>query len=111
MRTTPWLRVAVAALIAAVAVIAIPPAAQAAPSVADGLDVYVGTLERSQWDTVRSLGVAADELGLPPVPGKKVPVEVILSRRQAERLTAAGIPLSVKPKTAAMRSRMAASPT
>ncbi|MEU8609223.1 M14 family zinc carboxypeptidase [Actinoplanes sp. NPDC048791] len=95
----------------AAAVTAIPAQAGAAPSTEDNLDVYTGTLDNRQWDTLRTAGLAADELGRAPVPGRKAPVEVILGRAQADRLVKAGVPLARKPETASTRSRKAAGPT
>jgi hypothetical protein len=112
MRRTQWTAATSAVvLIIAAAVTAASPAARAAPSTSDRLDVYVGTLDHQQWDTLRTSGVDAGELGRPPVAGKKTPVEVILGRGEAARLVSAGVPLSAKPRSAAMRARTAAAPT
>ncbi|MFI7544755.1 M14 family zinc carboxypeptidase [Actinoplanes sp. NPDC049599] len=104
------LRTVVAVVVGTATIVVLPQVSRAAPGGGDRLEVYAGTLDSSQWAELRTAGLAADELGRRPVPGQRAPIEVILGRRQADRLIAAGVPLAVKPRTAAMRARAAAAP-
>jgi len=109
MRPARWAIACVLALITAVASVA-PPAAAAAEA-DDTLEVYTGTLDGAQFERLRAAGIDADEITRTPVAGERVAVETILGARQAQRLIAAGVPLTAKRTTAAMRARAAAAPT
>jgi hypothetical protein len=87
---------------------AAPPAAATG---ADTLGVYVGSLTPAQLAQLRAIGIDHDEAAITPAAGGAVTVETILSTRQAQRLTAAGVPLRLKPTPSAARSRAAAAPT
>jgi hypothetical protein len=98
-------------LLAAACITGLPPAAAVAAASPGGLDVYTATLDTAQWQTLRTAGVDAGELGRPPGPGRTATVRTILGRDQAQRLIAAGVPLTVAPSTTRMRARAAAAPT
>ncbi|MEV8506164.1 M14 family zinc carboxypeptidase [Actinoplanes sp. NPDC051475] len=94
---------------AAAALPGIAPAA-AAPS-GDTLGVYVGTLDAAQLERLRSVGIDHDESAVTAATNGKIAVETILGRRQADRLVAAGVPLTPKRATARMRAEAAQAPT
>jgi len=112
MRPARWATACALTLITAVSSVALPPAGAAVAAAADDtLGVYTGTLDAAQFERLRAAGIDADEVTRPPAAGDKVVVESILGRRQAERLIAAGVPLTPKQTTATMRARAAAAPT
>jgi hypothetical protein len=87
-------------------------AATAAPGPADEtLGVYVGTLDGGQLEKLQAAGIDSHESVLGAPAGGKVAVETVLGTRQAERLIAAGVPLTAKQATSAMRRSAAAAPT
>ena len=94
---------------AAAALSGIAPAA-AAPA-EDDLAVYVGTLDAAQLERLRAVGIDHDESAVTAAADGKVSVQPILGRRQAAALVAAGVPLTEKRTTTAMRKRAAAAPT
>jgi hypothetical protein len=78
----------------------------------DALEVYVGSLTPDQLELLSAVGVDRHELDTATPAGTgAVAVEAILSHRQADRLTAQGVPLTVKKTTPALRARAAAEPT
>jgi hypothetical protein len=80
MRRLQWTAIAAGLLITATAAVtAIPVEAGPAPSSDDRLDVYVGALDNRQWDMLRTAGLAADELGRAPIPGRKATVNAVLA--------------------------------
>jgi hypothetical protein len=99
------------ALFTTLATVASAPADAAAPATGDTLAVYVGTLDAAQLDRLRTAGVDTEEIARNPGADARAVVETILSRPQAERLIAAGVPLTAKRTTATMRARVAAAPT
>jgi hypothetical protein len=105
-----WSVFAVALVLTAAPIVATAPTARAAPVGDGGFDVYVGTLDRAQSRRLDTGGVDVDEISRRSVAGGKVAVEVILGRKQAARLTAAGVPLRVKPLTTRMRTLQAQAP-
>ncbi|MCA2214823.1 M14 family metallopeptidase [Jidongwangia harbinensis] len=110
MRTRRWVTAGAAALLGVTSAIITGPSATAAPP-DDSMKVYVGTLDGAQLDKLRHAGVDNHESVMAKPSGGKVPVEAVLTGRQAERLIAAGVPLTAKRPNAAMRSRAAAGPT
>jgi hypothetical protein len=101
------------ALVSALALSTPGYARQPSAAVADSdtLEVYVGTLDPLQLETLRAVGVDHDEAGLATAADGSVTVETILGRRQAEKLVAAGVPLRVKTTSSLARKRTAAAPT
>ncbi|MGW4947058.1 M14 family zinc carboxypeptidase [Actinoplanes sp. NPDC004185] len=95
--------------VAAAALSGIAPAA-AVPR-EDDLAVYVGTLDAAQLERLRAVGIDHDESAVTAAADGKVTVQPILGRRQAEALIKAGVPLSEKRATRAMRQQAAAAPT
>jgi hypothetical protein len=95
--------------VAAAALSGITPAAAAPPE--DSLAVYVGTLDATQLQRLRAVGIDHDESAVTAAADGKVAVETILGRRQADGLVAAGVPLTPKRTTTAMRKQAAAAPT
>jgi hypothetical protein len=86
-----------------------PPSTPAGGS--DSLQVYVGTLDAAQLERLRAVGIDHDEADLAPAEDGTVTVQAILSTRQAERLTAAGVPLTAKKPASAARRSAAVAPT
>jgi hypothetical protein len=113
MRPARWATACALALFTTLATVASAPAGAAvpAPATGDALGVYVGTLDAAQLDRLRAAGLDTDEIARNPGPGATAVVETILSRQQAERLIAAGVPLTAKRTTATMRARTSAAPT
>ncbi|PRY27688.1 M14 family metallopeptidase [Pseudosporangium ferrugineum] len=111
MKPARWATACVLSLATATAAVlpGIAPAA-AAPS-DDTLAVYVGTLDAAQLQRLRAVGLDHDESAATAAANGKIAVETILGRRQADRLIAAGVPLSPKRSTARMRAEAAAAPT
>jgi hypothetical protein len=95
--------------VAAAALSGIAPAA--AVPLEDDLAVYVGTLDAAQLEKLRAVGIDHDESAVTAVAEGKVAVQPILGRRQAEALVKAGLPLTEKRITTALRSQAAAAPT
>jgi Zinc carboxypeptidase/Immune inhibitor A peptidase M6 len=109
MKPARWATACALALIAAAAAAA---PAHAAPKAADDtFGVYVGTLTAPQLDKLRAAGIDHDETEMTPAAGQTVAVETVLSTLQARRLVAAGVPLTAKRATTAMRKQAAAAPT
>ena len=113
MRLARWATACVLALSTAVASIAPPPAGAAVPAGpgSDILGVYTGALDAAQLERLRVAGVDSEEIARTPAAGERAAVEIVLGRRQAERLITAGVPLTAKRTTATMRARAAADPT
>ncbi|MET8153792.1 M14 family zinc carboxypeptidase [Actinoplanes sp. NPDC049668] len=111
MTSIRWVTAGALSLVTAAATVlsGITPAAAAAPE--DNLAVYVGTLDAPQLERLRAVGIDHDESAVTAAAEGKVTVETILGRRQAERLVAAGVPLTQKRATTAMRRQAAAAPT
>ncbi|MEU4218857.1 M14 family zinc carboxypeptidase [Actinoplanes sp. NPDC026623] len=111
MTPTRWVTACALSIVTAAATVlsAIAPAAAATPE--DTLAVYVGTLDAPQLERLRAVGIDHDESTMTAAAGGKFTVETILGRRQADRLVAAGIPLTQKRTTTAMRRQAAAAPT
>ncbi|MEV4638818.1 M14 family zinc carboxypeptidase [Actinoplanes sp. NPDC049548] len=110
---TPVRWAAACALSLATAAAAVLPGiapAAAAPS-DDTLGVYVGTLDAAQLERLRAVGLDHDESAVTAAANGKIAVETILGRRQAERLVAAGVPLTAKRPTARMRAEAAQAPS
>ncbi len=95
--------------VAAAALSGIAPAT-ALPA-ADDLAVYVGTLDAAQLERLRAVGIDHSESAVTAAANGKVSVQPILGRRQAQALVAAGVPLTEKRTTTAMRKQSAAAPT
>ncbi|MFI7599542.1 M14 family zinc carboxypeptidase [Actinoplanes sp. NPDC049681] len=111
MRPARWATACALSLATAAAAVlpGIAPAA-AAPS-DDTLGVYVGTLDAAQLQRLRTAGLDHDESAVTAAANGKIAVETILGRRQADRLVAAGVPLTPKRTTARMRAEAAQAPT
>ncbi|MCU7723987.1 M14 family zinc carboxypeptidase [Actinoplanes sp. KI2] len=104
MRRPKWTVFGAALVLATSIVVSPPPAPAAPPAAGPGLDVYQGTLDRAQWQRLSAGGVDLQEAGRGPAAGAKTTVELVLTRDQAARLVAAGVPLRVKPATKRMRA-------
>jgi hypothetical protein len=111
MKRARWATACALALVAASAAATPAQAAPAAGPSGDTLGVYVGTLTAPQLAKLRAAGIDQDESDLAPAAGQTVAVETVLSGLQARRLVAAGVPLTPKRTTTAMRNRAAAAPT
>jgi murein tripeptide amidase MpaA len=106
-----WATACALSLIGAAVAVAPAHAASPGPQPGDTLGVYVGTLNAAQLEKLRAVGIDHDESTLDPAAGGTVAVETILGTRQAQRLVAAGVPLTAKRPTSAMRAQAAAAPT
>jgi hypothetical protein len=109
---TPARRATACALSLVTALAAVLPGmAPAAAAPADGsLSVYVGDLDKAQFDRLRAAGIDTHELARTPAAGDRVSVETILAPRQADALVATGVTLRTKPTTERMRAESAAAP-
>jgi len=95
--------------VAAAVLSGIAPAAAIPPD--DHLEVYVGTLDAKQLERLRAVGIDHDETAVTAAADGKVTVQPILGKRQADALIKAGVPLTPKRTTTAMRKQAAAAPT
>jgi hypothetical protein len=86
-----------------------PSAAPAADT--DALEVYVGSLDAAQFEKLHAAGVDQHEAHTVTGRDGRTAVEVILGTRQAAKLIASGVPLTVRRATATARSSAAAAPT
>ncbi len=77
----------------------------------DTLEVYDGTLDPAQLERLHAVGIDHHEEEHATAANGKVAVEAILSRAQAAKLIAAGVPLVLRRTTASARQRAAAAPT
>ncbi|RSM52792.1 zinc carboxypeptidase [Actinoplanes sp. ATCC 53533] len=77
----------------------------------DHLQVYVGTLDAKQLERLRAIGIDHDESAVTAAADGKVTVQPILGKSQADALIKAGVPLTPKRTTTAMRKQAAAAPT
>ncbi|WP_041841291.1 M14 family zinc carboxypeptidase [Actinoplanes friuliensis] len=111
MTSARWATACALSLVTAAATVlsGIAPAAAAPPE--DTLAVYVGTLDSPQLERLRAVGIDHDESAVTAAAGGKVAVETILGKHQADRLIAAGVPLTEKRTSSAMRKQAAAAPT
>jgi len=100
-------RLAGAAVLALVAALGLPSAAnarQSDPGGRDRLEVYVGTVTPQQFDELRNIGVDPDEVTAgggasarkAAAAGMSTKIEAVLTERQAARLTSKGLKLEVK---------------
>ncbi|MGH9135338.1 MAG: M14 family zinc carboxypeptidase [Ilumatobacteraceae bacterium] len=75
-------------------------AARAAPSTQqagdDRLDVYVGTLDLRQLETVRASGIDPRDIGVVPAGSGQLEVEVVVSGEKADELADQGVDLELK---------------
>jgi hypothetical protein len=110
MRPRRWVTAGALVLLGVTTAIAPGQAATAAPG-PDTYGVYVGTLDAAQLEKLKASGIDSHESVHGAPASGKVAVEAILGTRQAERLVAAGVPLTVKRTTSAMRRSAAAAPT
>lgn len=110
MNPARWATACALALVTATAAVAPAGAAAAKPATDDTLQVYVGTLDARQMAQLRAAGVDPHESTLTVTAGGSVAVETVLSARQATRLTKAGVPMTPKRQTTAMRAQAAAAP-
>ena len=110
MKPARWATAGALALVAAAAA-TVPGHSASASAPDDSLGVYVGTLDARQIEQLRSAGIDSDESAPAPVTGGSVSVQTVLSAGQARKLVAAGVPLTAKRTTKAMRARAAAAPT
>lgn len=98
MRRSPVL-IAVLAVVAG-ALAAGPAATAAAPGPGgDGLEVYVGEVDAQQLQKLADIGVDREEItpeGAKTTAGGKVPVEVVITDRQAAKLRTDGVDLKIK---------------
>lgn len=112
MRPTRWLTAGAIVMLTAATALTGGQAAIAAPAPAgDTLGVYVGTLDGPQLEKLRASGIDSHESTITPPAGGRVAVETILGTGQAQRLIAAGVPLTAKAPTSAARRTLAAEPT
>ncbi|MFI5936597.1 M14 family zinc carboxypeptidase [Actinoplanes sp. NPDC051494] len=111
MTSARWATACALSLVTAAAAVlpGITPAA-AAPT-DDTLGVYVGTLDRAQFEKLRAAGVDADETAYSAAADGKLTVETILSPGQAASLVDDGLPLTIKGASARARAKAAAAPT
>ncbi|OJF14619.1 M14 family metallopeptidase [Couchioplanes caeruleus] len=111
MTPARWATACALSLVTAAAAV-LPGIAPAAAAPADDpLRVYVGTLDAAQLEKLRAVGIDHDESAVTAAANGKIAVETILGERQAERLVAAGVPLTAKRTTARMRAEASAAPT
>jgi hypothetical protein len=85
--------------------------AAAATADSDTLEVYVGTLDAAQFEKLHAAGVDQHEADTATTQDGKTTVEVILGTRQAAKLIAGGVPLTVRRPSATARRSAAAAPT
>jgi hypothetical protein len=111
MRSARWATACALSLTTAAAAVLSGIAPAAAVPVDDNLAVYVGTLDAAQLERLRAVGIDHSESAVTAAAEGKVAVETILGTRQAERLVAAGVPLTQKRTTASMRRQATAAPT
>ncbi|MFI5491633.1 M14 family zinc carboxypeptidase [Actinoplanes sp. NPDC051859] len=105
MTSARWATACALSLVTATAA-ALPGTTPAAAAPADEpLQVYVGTLDGTQLEQLRAVGIDHDESAVTAAANGKVAVETILGKEQAERLVAAGVPLAAKRLTAKMQAR------
>jgi hypothetical protein len=108
MQPARWATACALALVAAAAATAPGHPASAAPP-DDTFAVYVGNLNADQMEQLRTAGVDTEESVTPA--GATMSVETVLTAGQAQKLVAAGVPLTAKRTTKAMRAQAAAAPT
>jgi hypothetical protein len=99
-----------AVVLLAALIVPVSPPAQGASPPGGGFEVYTGTLDPAQWQRLSTSGLDAGELSRRPAPGGRTTVEAILGPEQAARLTAAGLPLRVKPSSARTRALRSQAP-
>ena len=87
------------------------PAGRQAPG-DDRLDVYVGTLDLRQLETLRASGIDPHDIAAMPKAGGQLQVEVVVSGEQADELADQGVDLELKQvngeSAAEMSTRLAA---
>ena len=78
----------------------------------DRLDVYVGTLDLRELETLRASGIDPRDIGVVPTAGGDLDVEVVVSGEQADELADQGVDLELKQvngeSAAEMSTRLAA---
>ncbi|UQU67024.1 immune inhibitor A [Couchioplanes caeruleus] len=111
MTPARWATACALSLVTAAAAVLPGVAPAAAAPAEDTLGVYVGTLDARQLERLRGAGIDHDESAVRAAANGKIAVETILGRQQADRLVAAGVPLTLKRSTARMRAEATAAPT
>ncbi len=72
-----------------------------------GLEVYVGQVDPSDIEKLKLAGLDHEDVATGKAPGGKVAVEVVMNARQASKLAADGVQLSVKKVNGKAASRVA----
>ena len=78
------------------------------PGGSRGLEVYVGQVDPADLETLKLAGLDHEDVATGKAPGGKVAVEVVMNARQASKLAADGVQLSVKKVNGKAASRVAA---